>query len=48
MTIPEDILKNIQGFMNSVNFKKTTITFMASRIPEDQIAELRKAFVKID
>ncbi len=34
--------------MNAVNFKKTTLTFMASRIPEDQIKELRNAFVKID
>lgn len=33
--IPEDVPDNIQAFMNSVNFKKTTITFLASRIPED-------------
>ncbi len=40
--------KNIQNFMNAVNFKKTTITFMASRIPEDQIENLRNAFIKMD
>lgn len=27
---------------------KTTLTFLASRIPEDQIENLRKAFIKID
>lgn len=27
---------------------KTTLTFLASRIPEEQIENLRKAFIKID
>ena len=34
--------------MNSVQLKKTTLSFIASRIPEDQIATLRQAFSKID
>ena len=34
--------------MESVNFKKTTLTFLASHIPEDQIDSLRQAFIKMD
>mmetsp|Transcript_24066 Transcript_24066/g.27758 ORF Transcript_24066/g.27758 Transcript_24066/m.27758 type:complete len:92 (+) Transcript_24066:627-902(+) len=48
LTIPPEVPDNILDFMNSVNFKKTTLTFLASRIPEDQIENLRKAFIKID
>mmetsp|Transcript_25620 Transcript_25620/g.28444 ORF Transcript_25620/g.28444 Transcript_25620/m.28444 type:complete len:166 (+) Transcript_25620:49-546(+) len=48
LTVPEDVPNNIMDFMNAVNFKKTTLTFLASRIPEDQIENLRKAFIKID
>jgi calcium-dependent protein kinase len=48
LTIPAEVPGNIMEFMNSVNFKKTTLTFLASRIPEDQIENLRKAFIKID
>lgn len=28
--------------------KKTALTFIASRIPEDQIEDLRESFIKID
>lgn len=48
LTIPVEVPDNILDFMNSVNFKKTTLTFLASRIPEDQVENLRKAFIKID
>ena len=34
--------------MNSVQLKRTTLSFIASRIPEDQIQQLRLAFSKID
>ena len=48
LEIPEDVPKNIQGFIDAVNFKKTTITFIASRIPEEEIVKLREAFIKLD
>lgn len=48
LIIPPEVPDNILDFMNSVNFKKTTLTFLASRIPEDQVENLRKAFIKID
>jgi calcium-dependent protein kinase len=34
--------------MDTVNFKRTTLTFIASRIPEDQITQLREIFTKFD
>lgn len=46
--IPGEVPGAIQNFMNSVNFKRTTITFMASRIPEEEIENLKKAFIKMD
>lgn len=48
LTVPEDVPENIEAFIRAVNFKKTTLTFLASRIPEDQIDSLRQAFIKID
>ena len=30
-----DILKNMSSYIESVNFKRTTLTLIASRIPED-------------
>ena len=35
-------------YMDSINFKRTTLTLIASRIPEDQITALRNAFGKFD
>ena len=34
--------------MVSINFKRTTLTLIASRIPEDEITSLRLAFGKFD
>ena len=34
--------------MESVNFKKTILTFLASHSPEDQMDSLRQALIKID
>jgi calcium-dependent protein kinase len=38
----------MKEYMQSVNFKKTTLTLMASRIPEDQVKQLREAFEIFD
>jgi calcium-dependent protein kinase len=38
----------MQSYMDTVNFKRTTLTFIASRIPEDQITQLREVFTKFD
>lgn len=34
--------------MNSLQLKRTTLSLIASRIPEDQITKLRMAFSKMD
>jgi len=34
--------------MSSLQLKRTTLSFIASRIPEDQIIQLRQAFNKLD
>ena len=46
--INEEVLSSIQTFVESQNFKKATLTFIASRIPEECIENLRDAFIKID
>lgn len=38
----------MRNYIDSVNFKRTTLTLIASRIPEDQIKALRDAFGKFD
>lgn len=48
LKIPDDVPNSIHEFINAVNLKKTTITFLASRIPEESIEKLRDAFIKID
>lgn len=38
----------MRNYIDSVNFKRTTLTLIASRIPEDQIKALRDAFGRFD
>lgn len=38
----------MQTYMDSVQLKRTTLSLIASRIPEDQIKVLREAFTKMD
>lgn len=38
----------MQTYLDSVQLKRTTLSFIASRIPEDQIQYLRNAFSKMD
>jgi len=35
VTISVDVLKNMSNYIESQNFKRTTLTLIASRIPED-------------
>jgi calcium-dependent protein kinase len=48
IVINPDVIMNMRNYMESVNFKRTTLTLIASRIPEDQIKALREAFSKFD
>lgn len=38
----------MRNYIDSVNLKRTTLTLIASRIPEDQITNLREAFSRFD
>jgi calcium-dependent protein kinase len=38
----------MRNYIDTVNFKRTTLTLIASRIPEDQIKQLRDIFSKFD
>lgn len=46
--INENVIEDIKRFMNSIRFKKAILTFIASRMPEDQIKEFRDIFNKFD
>ena len=35
LIIPVDVIKNMTSYIDSQNFKRTTLTLIASRIPED-------------
>ena len=48
MEISADVFQNMENYMNSVQLKRTTLSLIAARIPEDQIILLRQVFTKID
>ena len=48
IVINPDVIANMRLYIDSLNFKRTTLTLIASRIPEDQIKALREAFSKFD
>lgn len=37
IVISPEVIENMKEYMQAVDFKKTTLTLMASRIPEDQV-----------
>lgn len=43
-----EVAAGLKEYIDNVHFKKTTLTFLASKIPENQIEKLRDAFIKID
>lgn len=48
VSISIDVIKNMSSYIESQNFKRTTLTLIASRIPEDQIKVLRDTFSQFD
>lgn len=38
----------MKHFMEAVSFKKATLIFLASKLPEKYLHELRQAFIQID
>lgn len=39
--ISQEVFTNMTSYMNALQLKRTTLSFIASRIPEDQITALR-------
>lgn len=48
LKISSEVFDNMMDYMESINMKKTSLHFLASRIPEDQITALREAFSYFD
>lgn len=46
--IASDAFDNMRNFMDAVNFKKATLIYLASKLPEGCIEELRHLFIMID
>ena len=46
--IAGDAIDNMKNFINAAKFKKATLTYLASKLPENCIEDLRKAFIQID
>ena len=38
----------MEAYINQAKLRQTTLTYIASRIPESQILELKDAFIKFD
>jgi len=47
-SIASDAFDNMKNFMEAVNFKKATLIYLASKLPETCVEELRKLFIMID
>jgi len=43
-----DAFESMRDFMEAASFKKATLIFLASKLPEKYLDELRKAFIQID
>ena len=46
--IAGEAMENMKNFMDAVNFKKATLTYLAAKLPEKNIEDLREMFIKID
>ncbi len=46
--IADDVYDNMKEFVDASKFKKTALTYMAWKVPERQIEDLRNSFIKID
>ena len=46
--IASEAFENMKQFMQAINFKKAALIYMASKMPEKNIEELRKLFIQMD
>lgn len=38
----------MKNFINAANFKKATLIYLAAKLPEKDLEELRKLFIQVD
>ena len=43
--IAGDAIDNMKNFIGAAKFKKATLTYLASKLPENCIEDLRSAFI---
>ena len=43
-----DVFDNMKNFVEGAKFKKATLTFLAHKIPEKSIEDLRNIFITVD
>jgi calcium-dependent protein kinase len=48
LEIAGDAFTNMKNFMDAVNLKKATLTYLASKLPERYLEDLRRTFIFID
>ena len=48
MDIAKDAFTNMKGFMEACSFKKAILIYLAFKLPEMDIEELRKLFIQVD
>jgi Ca2+-binding EF-hand superfamily protein len=46
--IASEAFENMQKFIESANFKKATLIYLAAKLPERDLDELRKLFIQTD
>lgn len=46
--IASDAVNNMKQFMDAAKFKKATLTYFASKLPEKNIEDLRSSFISMD
>ena len=46
--IAQEAFRDMKSFLDASNLKKTTLTYLASKLPEKNIDELRKMFISLD
>jgi calcium-dependent protein kinase len=46
--IAQEAFTDMRSFLNASNLKKTTLTYLASKLPEKNIEELRTMFISLD
>lgn len=46
--IAGEAMENMKNFMDAVSLKKATLTYLAAKLPEKNIEDLRQMFIKID